>query len=208
MRTQLRALLRAAGGRELRVMFPMVTDLDEMRQARDLVSREFKHQTRFGHVMPRRLQIGAMIEVPSLLYQLDDLMQLVDFVSVGSNDLFQFFCAVDRGNAQISSRFDDLSLPFLRALADIVAAGERNGVAVTLCGEMAGRPLSAIALLAMGFRSISMTSSAIGPVKAAILELDLAPLRARIDAFAADRFRRGTLRELLEGFAAENGIPY
>lgn len=208
MRTQLRALLRAAGGRELRVMFPMVTDLEEMRQARDIVSREFKHQTRFGHVMPRRLKVGAMIEVPSLLYQLDDLMQLVDFVSVGSNDLFQFFSAVDRGNAQIASRFDDLSLPFLAALAQIVEAGERNGVQVTLCGEMAGRPLSAITLAAIGFRSISMTSAAIGPVKAALLQLDIGALRARIDAYRADRFRQGTLRQLVEGFAGENGIPY
>ncbi|WP_062204019.1 phosphoenolpyruvate--protein phosphotransferase [Aureimonas sp. AU12] len=207
MRTQLRALLKAAGGRELRVMFPMVTDLDELRKARDLISREFKHLTRFAHVMPRRLKLGAMIEVPSLLFQLDELMQLVDFVSIGSNDLFQFFCAVDRGNAQISGRFDDLSTPFMRALKDILDAGQRNSVSVTLCGEMAGRPLSAMALIGLGFRSISMTSSAIGPVKAMLLDLDAGALNKAVMAQLADKHPRQTFRQMLEEFAAANAIP-
>jgi phosphotransferase system enzyme I (PtsP) len=207
MRTQLRALLKAAGGRELRVMFPMVTDLSELRQARDLISREFKHLTRFGHVMPRRLKLGAMIEVPSLLYQLDELMQLVDFVSIGSNDLFQFFCAVDRGNAQIAGRFDDLSTPFMRALRDILDAARRNSVSVTLCGEMAGRPISAMALIGLGFRSISMTSASIGPVKAMLVELDAEDLHRRISAHLADKHPKQTFRELLEEFASANSIP-
>ncbi|ALN74324.1 phosphoenolpyruvate--protein phosphotransferase [Aureimonas sp. AU20] len=207
MRTQLRALLKAAGGRELRVMFPMVTDLSELRQARDLISREFKHLTRFGHVMPRRLKLGAMIEVPSLLYQLDELMQLVDFVSIGSNDLFQFFSAVDRGNAQIAGRFDDLSTPFMRALRDILDAARRNSVSVTLCGEMAGRPISAMALIGLGFRSISMTSASIGPVKAMLVELDTDELHRRISTHLADKHPKQTFRQLLEEFAAENSIP-
>ncbi|KAA0968870.1 phosphoenolpyruvate--protein phosphotransferase [Aureimonas fodinaquatilis] len=207
MRTQLRALLRAAGGRELSVMFPMVTDIDELRQARDLISREFKQQTRFGHVMPRRLKLGAMIEVPSMLYQLDELMALVDFVSIGSNDLFQFFCAVDRGNTQIAGRFDDLSPPFFKALRDILRAGERNAVSVTLCGELASRPLSAMALIGLGFRSISMTTSAIGPVKSMILELDAGHLAQELDSFLEDRFRMGTLREFLTTYAETHNIP-
>ncbi|KHJ52985.1 peptidase [Aureimonas altamirensis] len=207
MRTQLRALLRAAGGRELRVMFPMVTDMEELKQARDLISREFKQQTRFGHVMPRRLKLGAMIEVPSMLYQLDELMALVDFVSIGSNDLFQFFCAVDRGNAQIAGRFDDLSPPFLKALREILRAGERNDVSVTLCGEMAGQPLSAMALIALGFKSISMTTSSIGPVKAMLLELDAGDLSRELDAFLENRFRQGRLRDFLRDYAARNSIP-
>ncbi|MFD2236631.1 phosphoenolpyruvate--protein phosphotransferase [Aureimonas populi] len=207
MRTQLRALMRAASGRDLRIMVPMVSDLSEMRQARDLISREFKHLTRFGHHLPHRLQLGAMIEVPSILYQLDELMQLVDFVSVGSNDLFQFFFAVDRGNAQVANRFDDLSPPFAKALRDIVEAGRRNSVGVTLCGEMAGRPLSAMALLGLGFRSISMTSSAIGPVKAMLIELDIADLEAKMTAFLADGRRRTTLRRFLEDYATSHSIP-
>ncbi|KTQ95747.1 peptidase [Aureimonas ureilytica] len=207
MRTQLRALLKAAGGRELRVMFPMVTDLNELRQARDLISREFKHLTRFGHVMPRRLKLGAMIEVPSLLFQLDELMQLVDFVSIGSNDLFQFFSAVDRGNAQIAGRFDDLSTPFMRALREILDAAKRNSVSATLCGEMAGRPISAMALIGLGFRSISMTSASIGPVKAMLVELDAEALNRRITAHLAEKHPKQTFRQLLEEFAAANSIP-
>jgi len=208
MRTQLRGLLKAAAGRELKVMFPMITEIGELRQARDLISREFKHLTKFGHVMPRRLKIGAMIEVPSLLFQLDELMQLVDFVSIGSNDLFQFFSAVDRGNARMAGRFDDLSPPFLSALKSILDAGTRNAVDVTLCGEMAGKPLSAMALIGLGFRSISMTPSAIGPVKAMLLELPVEKLQGVMADHMADRHRSGTVRQLLTDFAEAHAIPY
>ncbi|WP_422570196.1 phosphoenolpyruvate--protein phosphotransferase [Antarcticirhabdus aurantiaca] len=208
MRTQLRALLKAAAGRELRVMFPMVTDMGEMRQARDLLSREIAHLTKFGHAMPTSVKIGAMIEVPALLYQLDELMRLVDFVSVGSNDLFQFFNAVDRGNSRVASRFDDLSPPFLLALKSIADAGARNGVGVTLCGEMAGRPLAAMALIGLGFRSISMAPPAIGPVKAMLLELDATDLSRRMEAWMADPERPLSLRQRLVDFAEANGIPH
>ncbi|KAB0677094.1 phosphoenolpyruvate--protein phosphotransferase [Aureimonas leprariae] len=205
MRTQLRALLKAAGGRELRVMFPMITELGELRQARDLISREFTYLTKFGHVMPRRLKLGAMIEVPSLLFQLDELMKLVDFVSIGSNDLFQYFTATDRGNARIASRFDPLSAPFLGALKRIVEAGNRNNVPVTLCGELAGKPLSAMALIGLGLRSISMTPSAIGPVKAMLVALDAGKLANEMDAILAGT---GNARERLQRFADEHAIPY
>lgn len=207
MRTQLRALLKAAAGRELRVMFPMITELAEMRQARDLVSREFKHLTKFGHVMPRRLKLGAMIEVPSLLFQLDELMSLVDFVSIGSNDLFQFFSAVDRGNARMANRFDDLSPPFLLALKSILDAGNRNSVPVTLCGEMASKPLSAMALIGLGFRSISMTPSALGPVKAMLLATEAEKLHRAMMELIEDRQRTRTMRELLTEFAESHSIP-
>ncbi|MCQ8783906.1 phosphoenolpyruvate--protein phosphotransferase [Mangrovibrevibacter kandeliae] len=208
MRTQLRALLKAAGGRELKIMFPMVTELSEIHRARELIARELRHLTKFGHIMPRRLKLGVMIEVPSLLFQLDELMELVDFVSVGSNDLFQFFSAVDRGNTQIATRFDDLSPPFLRALKSIVQAGERHSVPVTLCGEMAGKPLTAMALLGLGFRSISMTPSAIGPVKAMLVALDAGKLAQAMDQHIASRHRSQTMRELLQGFAEAHAIPY
>ena len=125
MRTQLRALLKAAAGRELRVMFPMVTEVAELKQARRLIDRELAHLARFGHQAPSRLVIGAMIEVPGLLFQLDELMRHLDFVSIGSNDLFQFFSAADRGNSRVATRFDDLSSPFLRALKMVADAGRR-----------------------------------------------------------------------------------
>ena len=207
MRTQLRAMMKAAAGRELRIMFPMVTDLAEMRQACAMIERETRHLKRFAHAMPSAVKIGAMIEVPSILYELDALMQLVDFVSIGSNDLFQFFYAVDRGNARVATRYDDLSVPFLGALRQIVEAGLRHDVGVTLCGEMAGRPLSAMALLGLGFRSISMTSSSIGPVKTMLLALDLGDLRSAMDAHIADPVSGATMRGFLETYAQERSIP-
>ena len=207
MRTQLRALLKAAAGRELRVMFPMVTEVAELILARRLIDRELAHLARFGHQAPSRLEVGAMIEVPGLLFQLDELMQHLDFVSIGSNDLFQFFSAVDRGNSRVATRFDDLSAPFLRALRMVVDAGRRHSVAVTLCGEMAGRPLSAMALLALGFRSISMAPPSLGPVKAMIVELELAGLETAMNA-RLDGREEGAPRDLLVAFAKANAIPY
>ncbi|NDV88681.1 phosphoenolpyruvate--protein phosphotransferase [Aurantimonas aggregata] len=208
MRTQLRALLKAAAGRELRVMFPMVTDVGEVEQARELIDRELKHLARFGHPMPAELKIGAMIEVPSTLFQLDELMAVLDFVSVGSNDLFQFFAAVDRGNARVAGRFDDLSVPFLRALRTIVEAGNRHDVPVTLCGEMAGRPLSAMALIGLGFRSISMAPPSIGPVKAMIVEMDVADLEKAMREKLGEAHGAGGLREMLLEYAKAHSIPH
>ena len=173
LRTQIRALLKAAGGRELRVMLPMVTELGEISRAREIIDKEVRHLSRFAHHLPTSLKLGAMLEVPSLLYQLDELMAAVDFVSVGSNDLFQFVMATDRGNTQLSDRFDPLSVPFLRVLKQIADAGETTGTPVTLCGELAGKPISAMALIGLGYRSISMSAAAIGPVKAMLTELPL-----------------------------------
>ncbi|HEX2017502.1 MAG TPA: phosphoenolpyruvate--protein phosphotransferase [Aurantimonas sp.] len=208
MRTQLRALLKAAAGRELRIMFPMVTDVSEVRRARALIEHELKHLTRFGHEMPSRLKVGAMIEVPATLFQLDELMAELDFASVGSNDLFQFFAAVDRGNARVASRFDDLSVPFLRALRMIVEAGDRHGVPVTLCGEMAGRPITAMALIGIGFRSISMAPPSIGPVKAMLVELDVADLERLMREKLASPHGAGSMREMLVEYAKASSIPY
>ncbi|WP_233720747.1 phosphoenolpyruvate--protein phosphotransferase [Jiella avicenniae] len=208
LRTQLRALLKAASGRKVKIMFPMITDLAEIDAARSLIDRELRHLERFGHEPPKDLQLGAMLEVPSLLYQLDPLMGMLDFVSIGSNDLFQFFFAVDRGNANVATRYDDLSVPFLRALRDVALSGERHGVPVSLCGEMAGRPLSAMALIGLGFRSISMAPPSIGPVKAMLLELDAQKLRAELAALLDDPGEAGSARSFLKDFAERHRIPY
>ena len=181
LRTQIRALLKAAGGRELRVMLPMVTELGEIARAREIIDKEVRHLSRFAHHLPTSLKLGAMLEVPSLLYQLDELMAAVDFVSVGSNDLFQFVMATDRGNTQLSDRFDPLSVPFLRVLKQIADAGETTGTPVTLCGELAGKPISAMALIGLGYRSISMSAAAIGPVKAMLAELPCQALKTFLD---------------------------
>lgn len=207
IRTQLRALLRAASGQELRMMIPMVTEVAELRAVRELMQKEFQHLSRFGYELPKKLQFGAMLEVPALMWQLDELMAEVDFVSVGSNDLFQFSMAVDRGNARVSDRFDILGRPFLRILRDIVRAAERNKTSLTLCGEMAGKPLSAMALLGLGFRSISMSPASIGPVKAMLLGLDVKQLSDMMNAALDEGFPREPMRHILEKFAQANNLP-
>ncbi|ESZ35135.1 peptidase [Mesorhizobium sp. L2C054A000] len=207
LRTQIRALLKACGGRELKLMLPMVTELGEIAQAREIIDREVRHLSRFAHHLPTSLKVGAMLEVPSLLFQLDELMKAVDFVSVGSNDLFQFVMAVDRGNTQLSDRFDTLSTPFLRVLKQIADAGVRNHTPVTLCGELAGKPISAMALIGLGYRSISMSPASIGPVKAMLTELPLEEL----EAFFADNLMAPAqglpMRALLQAFADDRSIP-
>ncbi|WP_077959937.1 phosphoenolpyruvate--protein phosphotransferase [Ensifer adhaerens] len=207
LRTQLRAMLRAAAGAELKLMLPMVTEVSELRIARDLLQKEIERQSKLGEQLPRKLQFGAMLEVPALLWQLDELMTEVDFVSVGSNDLFQFAMAVDRGNARVSDRFDVLGRPFLRILRDIVRAGDKHDTPVTLCGEMASKPLSAMALLGLGFRSVSMSPTAVGPIKAMLLALDATKLADLLDAALDDTRDQTPIRQMLVDFAAENGIP-
>jgi phosphotransferase system, enzyme I, PtsP len=207
LRTQIRALLRAAGGRELKLMFPMVADIEEFNQAKALVERELRHLSRHEHSVPAKLRLGVMIEVPSLLYQLEELFQVVDFVSVGSNDLFQFFTAVDRGNTRVADRFDPLNAAFLRALAMIAKKAEEAGVPVTLCGELAGKPLEAMALLGLGYRDISMSPSSVGPVKAMLLKLDIGKLRERLGQSLEPGNGTVNIREVLRTFAEENGVP-
>lgn len=206
LRTQLRALLKASAGAELKIMLPMVTEVSEIRAVRELMQREVQHLSKFSHQLPKKLQFGAMLEVPALLWQMDELMAEVDFVSVGSNDLFQFAMAVDRGNARVSDRFDNLGRPFLRILRDIVRAADRNKTSLTLCGEMAGKPLSALALLGIGFRSISMSPTAIGPVKAMLLSTDVTHLSTELNGVLDDDTPGVSVRDWLVRYAEANDI--
>jgi phosphotransferase system enzyme I (PtsP) len=144
--------------------------------------------------------------VPSLLYQLDELLPRVDFLSVGSNDLFQFMYAVDRGNARVSGRFDPISAPVLRALRSIAAKGEEHGKPVTLCGELASSPIGALTLVAIGYRSLSLTPSAIGPVKAMLLDLDVSKAKAAIDPLIDAPAGTVSVRHRIEMFAAAEGL--
>ena len=207
LRTQLRALLKASADTELKLMVPMVTEVSELKVVRELLQKEVQHLSRFGHGLPRKLQFGAMLEVPALLWQLDELMEAVDFVSVGSNDLFQFSMAVDRGNARVSDRFDPLGKPFLRILRDIVRGADRNRTPVTLCGELASKPISAMALLGIGFRSISMSPASIGPVKAMLLGLDVGALATAMAEVLDDVHATTPMREVLARFAESHNIP-
>jgi phosphotransferase system enzyme I (PtsP) len=207
LRSQIRALLRAASGRELRLMFPMIATVQEFDDAKELVERELTYLRRHNHKLPERVEVGTMVEVPSLLYQLDELLDRVDFLSVGSNDLAQFLFAADRGNPRVNARFDDLSIPMLRALKDISDRGHAHGKPVTLCGEMASRTVSALALIALGFRNLSLVPSAVGPVKAMALELDTGKAEALVNALIARKNGAGSIREKLTAFAEAEGIP-
>ncbi|MFM2130718.1 MAG: hypothetical protein RL477_2264, partial [Pseudomonadota bacterium] len=150
LRQQVRALVRAANGRPLALMFPMIAEVSELQRARAVVDLELKREEKAGGKLPRSIAIGAMVEVPALLWQLPELLARVDFLSVGSNDLIQFLFASDRGNPRLAGRYDALSPVVLRVMRDLVAAADKAGVPVSVCGEMAGRPLEAMALIGLG----------------------------------------------------------
>jgi phosphotransferase system, enzyme I, PtsP len=203
-RTQVRALLRAAHGRELRIMLPMIGDVAEFTAARALIDREVTILKRHARPEPKKLLVGAMIEVPALLWQLDRLLPLIDFASVGSNDLMQFLFATDRNNMLVAERFDNLNPAGLLALRVIVEAAARHNVPLNLCGEMAGKPIEAMALIGLGFRSISMAPASVGPVKAMVLSVDAGELWARLQELLATKST--SLREELKSYAAEKGV--
>ncbi len=207
LRMQLRAMLRAGAGREMRIMFPMIASTCEFTQAKTIVERELEFLGRHGYELPAALHLGAMVEVPSLLWQLDEICAAADFLSVGSNDLTQYLFAADRDNKRVSSRFDTLSPANLRALKAIVDAGGRNGRPVSLCGEMGGRPLEALALAAIGYRHLSMNASAIGPVRAALLAVDLEATRDVLMPMIDKPDDCRSIRQELQNFAETNGVP-
>lgn len=203
-RTQIRAFLRAAEGGELRFMVPMVATAAELDAVRALVDKEIAIMRRWRKPLPSIIKMGAMFEVPSLLFEIDELMKRVDFVSVGSNDLFQFFFAADRSNPKVSGRFDTLSVGPLKVLKTLVKSARKHKVPLTLCGEMAGRPLEAFALLALGFRSISMAPASIGPVKSMILTMDAAGAGRHLEHLL--QTSQGCIRERLRAYAESQGV--
>lgn len=172
-RRQLRALLRAADGRPLSVMFPMVTSAHEFRDAKDMLLGEVEWGQKRGFAGPSTLKIGAMLETPAFAFALEDIADQVDFVSIGTNDMLQFFHAADRMTPLVSERYPFVSRPVMRFLAQVHQTCERLGVPVSICGEGAGRPLEALCLLGLGYRSLSMPGGGIGPVKRMLRSLDL-----------------------------------
>jgi phosphotransferase system enzyme I (PtsP) len=205
LQLQLRALLRAAEDRDLRVMFPMISELGEFRAAKQVVEHEKQYLKARGHALPKTIKLGAMIEVPAIIWQLDVLLPELDFISIGSNDLTQFLFASDRGNTRLALRYDPLSPAVLNAIRAIVEKAHANRVPVNLCGEMAGRPLEAMALIGIGLRAISMAPAAVGPIKTMILALE----QAKLEAAMAPLLERPvhSLRKTLEAFAEAEGIP-
>jgi phosphotransferase system, enzyme I, PtsP len=185
MRAQSRALLEAAAGRELDVMFPMISEPWEFDAAKALVEEQRRWMEERKKRLPTRIRYGAMMEVPSLAETLDLLLPRIDFLSIGTNDLTQFLFAADRSNPKLAERYDWLSPAILRFLRRIVRAADAAGVPVGVCGEMGGRTLEAMALIGIGVRRLSITPVAVGPIKAMVRSLDLAPLREQIDHWLA-----------------------
>ena len=204
LRQQLRALVSATEGATLRVMFPMIASVAEFATARDILNREVARHRQTGAQGPSEIKVGTMLEVPSLLWQLDELMRHVDFISVGSNDLMQFLYAVDRGNTRVASRYDTLSPPMLRVLDAIITKCDAAGVEASICGEIAGQPLEALALVALGFRNLSMSASGIGPVRGMIRSLRLEAARSYVKTLLAAEV--STVRENLRAFARDHAI--
>jgi len=204
LRMQVQALLRAANGRALQVMFPFITEFAEFQAARSHVLREVHRERSLGHKVPEALEIGAMLETPSLVYAPDAFFKLTDFISIGGNDLKQFFFAADRENERVRKRYDVLNLSFLAFLEQCVARCAPHGTKLSFCGEDAGRPVEALALAAIGLRRLSMRPASIGPVKSLLRGVDLSAARAVIDKARAEGAE--TARPALMEFLATQGV--
>lgn len=204
MKAQARALIEAAAGRTLRVMFPMVSEPWEFEQARELFERQRDWVASRGRKLPLEILYGAMLEVPALAETLDLLFPRLDFLSIGTNDLTQFLFAADRAHPQLALRYDWLSPAILRFLRRVVRATRDAGVPVTVCGEMGGRSLEAMALLGLGIDRLSITPAAVGPIKAMIHSLDRAAITATMERLLAAP--PADMRAALTAWATDNGV--
>lgn len=207
LRYQLRALLLAGAGQHLRIMFPMVAIVSEFKAARALLDKELLRHKKLGGEPPKKLEVGVMLETPALAWQIDAICKHADFVSVGANDLMQFFFAADRDNPRVAGLYDGLHPAALSLLAHIADRCKANKTEVTVCGEIAGKPLEAICLTALGFGNLSMPAAGIGPVKSAILALDAGKLAALIKPEIASASDASSLRDKVKAFCEKEGVP-
>ncbi|MGP7795711.1 phosphoenolpyruvate--protein phosphotransferase [Sphingomonas sp. CLY1604] len=204
MKVQARALIEAAAGRTLNVMFPMVSEAWEFAEAKALFEAQRHWLGQRGRRLPVEIRYGAMLEVPALAEQLDLLLPEIDFLSVGTNDLTQFLFAADRANPKLAERYDWLSPSILRFLARVIAPAREAGVTLAVCGEMGGRPLEAMALIGLGIDRLSITPAAIGPIKAMVRSLDHAACRAYVAELVARPPR--DMRAALTDWAGAHGV--
>ena len=204
LRQQLRAFIRAVGGGELYVMFPMITDVQEFIEAKKTLDLELAREKEKGHILPSAVYVGTMLEVPSLIFQLEELLPLVDFLSIGTNDLSQFLFATDRSDPSIWDRYDVLSAPMIRTLKWIVELCDTYHVPCSVCGEMAGKPLEAMVLVALGFKKLSMNAGSLGAVKAMILSMDTRQVQDYLETILP--IPAHSLREKLRLFAIDHDI--
>jgi phosphotransferase system enzyme I (PtsP) len=204
MKAQARSLIEAAGGKILRVMFPMVSEPWEYEEARALFEEQVEWARNSHRKLPSRIEFGAMLEVPSLAEMLDQLLPRVDFLSIGTNDLTQFLFAADRSEPRLAERYDWLSPAILRFLKRVLDAARAADVPVRICGEMAGRPLEAMALIGLGAENFSITPAGVGPVKAMVRSLDASAVRARLDQLLASPPR--DMRRALKDWARRHSV--
>jgi len=204
LRTQLRALVRSSKGRPLDVMFPMIAEVAEFIEAKSLLDMELERAEANGQEMPTTVRVGTMLEVPSLFWQMPALLRRIDFLSVGSNDLLQFLFACDRGNPDLVDRYDVLSPSVLSFVSELVERCRTAGVSLSICGEIASRPLEAMVLLGLGVRNLSMTPSDVGPVKSMLRSLRCGRLSTYLRQLLdlPDR----SLRVRLQNYALDHGI--
>lgn len=186
MRMQLQAMIRGAAGRPLAVMFPFIAQFDEFREARQRLLDEVENERRLGHLLPEKLEIGAMLETPSMVFAPRQFFEMADFISIGGNDLKQFFYAADRENERVRKRYDTLNVSFLNMIEQITTRCNEAGTPVSFCGEDAGRPIEAACFAAIGLRCLSMRPASIGPVKMLLRKTNLKKLRKVIDTARAD----------------------
>ncbi|WP_324806577.1 phosphoenolpyruvate--protein phosphotransferase [Sphingomonas sp. LY29] len=204
MKAQARALIDAADGKVLRVMFPMISEPWEYEEARALFEEQLDWTQKARRPMPARVEFGAMLEVPSLAETLDLLLPRIDFLSIGTNDLTQFLFAADRSDPRLAERYDWLSPAILRFLRRVVREAKAADIPVRVCGEMGGRPLEAMALIGIGLDSFSITPAAVGPVKAMIRSVDAAAVRAKVELLLAKP--PANMRKSLGDWAKRHGV--
>jgi phosphotransferase system enzyme I (PtsP) len=204
MRMQLQALLRAANGRPLSIMFPFIAQYEEYTRAVWEMEKAKERERKLGHPLPETLELGAMLETPSLAFAPQKFFDEVEFLSIGGNDLKQFFFAADRENERVRKRYDTLNVSFLSFLEGIVARCNHNATPLSFCGEDAGRPLEALCLAAVGLRSLSMRPASIGPVKNLLRRVNLAEVRQVIIKAREDGEQ--SVRSSVVAYLASQGI--
>ena len=204
LRKQMRAFLRAAARRELNVMFPMISDVSEFEDAKETLMIELEKEKKKGSPIPSKVNVGLMIEVPSIVFQLEDVLKQADFISIGTNDLAQFTFACDRGNPRLTERYDVLSSPFLKLLEDIVTKANQAKVYCSVCGEMASNPIEAMALIGLGYRNLSSSGASFGRVKSMIRSINVAEVEDYVKSLLKSQKR--TLRPQLMAYAYDHGI--
>lgn len=204
LKRQIRAMLRAAGDKELNVMFPMISSLQEFLEAKETLMLEYEREKQRQKPTAKKVNVGIMIEVPSVLFQLDELLQQVDFVSVGTNDLYQFVFASDRGNPRLSDRYDVLSAPFLKLMKQIVDKSNQYKVYCSVCGEMASNPLEAMALIGLGYRNLSVSGASYAKVKKMIMSMKEVDVEDYIKSLL--KSPKNSIRQQLLAYAYDHGI--